>query len=101
VIKVDSSTKVKKTLTPSMKLGMDTFHAAASKEIDSPDPRLQVHVDDWRHAFYQATTADTLDGKKRAFQRVRSQLVEQGQLFVNQDIYSLPVGFTPIAGHGT
>ncbi len=101
VIKADSSNPIKKPLTPSMKLGMDTFHAAATNGVDSSDPRLQAHVDDWRHAFYQATTADTPDGKKRAFQRVRAQLVEQGQLIVHQDIYSVPVGFNPLAGHGT
>lgn len=101
VIKVDTSTHVKKPLTPSMKLGMDTFHAAATNGTDSANHQLQAHVDNWRHAFYQATTADTLDGKKRAFQRVRAQLVEQGQLVVNQDIYSQPVGLNPLAGHGT
>jgi hypothetical protein len=101
VIKEDSSNPIKKSLTPSLKLGMDTFHAAATNGIDSTDLRLQAHVDDWRHAFYQATTADTQEGKKRAFHRVRAQLVEQGQLIVHQDIYSLPVGFSPLAGHGT
>jgi hypothetical protein len=95
VIKVDSSNQIKKPLTPSMKLGMDTFHAAATNGTDSADHQLQSHVDDWRLAFYQATTADTLDGKKRAFQRVRAQLVEMGHLVVHQNLYSLPVECNP------
>jgi len=64
VIKADSSSPIKKPLTPSMKRGMDTFYAAATITDDSTAPRLQVHVDDWRHAFYQTTTADTPDGKR-------------------------------------
>jgi hypothetical protein len=46
-----------------------------------------VCIDDWRSAFYAIHTGDSLDAKRKAFQRARRDLVEAGQMRVTDDIY--------------
>lgn len=55
----------------------------------SPDtgPK-RLHVDEWRTAYY-ATATGTTDAKRKAFQRVRTELVAGGHLTQDGDHYSL------------
>jgi len=48
-----------------------------------------VHVNDWRITFYAGHTADNAEGKKKAFQRARTSLVDAGDLSVSEDVYYL------------
>ena len=57
---------------------------------------LGVKLDDWRVEFYRQATQDTTEGKKKAFQRAREQLIEKGllektQLEAGTDFY-IPLG---------
>ena len=56
----------------------------AGKEIDG---HLGVHVEDWRKVFYAASTEDTAESKRKAFNRNRKTLVEKGELDVQDDYY--------------
>ena len=87
-----SSSQRSKPVTPSQQVGMNAFMAAAALGIGADDKRVHAHVDKWRAEFNRMSTADTVESKRKAFQRVRSQLVEIGRLVVNDDVYSLPIG---------
>jgi energy-coupling factor transporter ATP-binding protein EcfA2 len=82
-----------KPLTQAQQVGMDAFMAAASGNIGSDDNSVRAHVDQWRDVFYQRSTAGNPDSKRRAFSRVRPELVELGKLIVLNDVYQLPDGF--------
>jgi len=64
-------------------LGLETFREAA-KEADSTD----VHLEQWRESFYSKHTGDSPETKRKAFVRVRKDLVELGKLFVKDDVYT-------------
>lgn len=48
---------------------------------------LGVQFADWRTAFYAKHTGDTADAKKKAFQRVRRDLVEMVRMTAKDDAY--------------
>ena len=48
---------------------------------------MGVHVDDWRSVFYARHTGDNTAAKKKAFQRARTDLVNQGKFYVHNDHY--------------
>jgi hypothetical protein len=81
-----------KPLTQVQKMGMDAFVAAASKTAASNGPHLAT-LEDWRPEFYRRSTAESQDGKRKAFTRVRNDLVGLGYLTVINDIYSIPSPF--------
>lgn len=66
-----------------------TAYVAAAKDSGEwgDDGFLGVHVDAWREAFYSIHTGDNADAKKKAFQRVRRDLVEKDLITVKDDIY--------------
>jgi hypothetical protein len=103
VIKQDGNTGQprRKPISGGLKQGMDAFHLAVQKTKQAQDFHWGAHVDDWRAEFNTISTADTPDGKKKAFQRCRSQLVEMGYLTVQDDVYCIPRTFEQSAGHGT
>jgi hypothetical protein len=77
-----------KKLTPTEKLAVSTYHTAALEKGRWDDGAFMgVHVDDWRSAFYAKHTGDNTDAKKKAFQRARAELVDQGQFYVHNDLY--------------
>ena len=82
-----------KELSAGLKRALDSYHAAAGEnpELDAEGRFLGVHVESWRPFFYETATADTQDGKKKAFSRAIKSLVEGGHLSVRNDIYA-PVG---------
>jgi len=75
-------------LTPAQRLALDTYTSAAV------DPQCWkagifrgVHVDAWRGPFYAKHTGDSADGKRKAFQRARADLVKLGHMTVHDDVY--------------
>ncbi len=76
-------------LTPAQRLALDTYAtAAADQQCWKNDIFQGLHVEAWRGPFYARHTADTADGKRKAFQRVRADLVALGQMTVEDDVYT-------------
>ena len=82
-----------KPLTPAQRYGLESLEAALQAE-----GKAAVHVDVWRDYFYEKSTADSQEGKKKAFQRVRTDLKEIGKIFVAVDFYSTSA-ITGTTGH--
>ena len=80
----------KKPLSPSAQTGMDAYRLAADKagQVCDSTGTVSVHLDDWRAAFYEISTADEQSAKKVAFQRARTWLVNAGKLTVSNDRYT-------------
>ena len=49
----------------------------------------QVHLDQWREAFYRRSTQPNPDSKRKAFDRARRDLQSKGWLTVEDDVYTL------------
>lgn len=79
-----------KALTGNQKLAIDSFIDEARKVSPvQEDGRVSLHLEQWRPAFYAQHTGDKPDTKKTAFNRARKDLVEMGQMSVENDIYTL------------
>lgn len=78
-------------LTDNQKRGLATFQQAAGVAgiLDETGNFAGLHLSAWRDAFYRESTADNDEAKKKAFQRVRRDLVDLGQLSVTDDVYRL------------
>jgi hypothetical protein len=75
-------------LTPSQRLAQETYvTAAAENGVWENGAFAGVHVDHWRDAFYSKHTGDSADAKRKAFQRVRRDLVDGGFMTVTDDVY--------------
>jgi len=87
--------KKPKALTRNQKMALETFESAArehgiwNRGEDGKETFAGLHVEDWRDAFYAKHTGDSLDGKRKAFQRVRDDLIEGDHLRVESDIYTV------------
>jgi hypothetical protein len=88
VLRETDAPQGQKKLTPTQKMAMETYTDAAAEAGAWDNGGFRgVHVDDWRPRFYSKHTGDTAESKKKAFQRVRGDLVEKGQLVVTDDVY--------------
>ncbi|WP_420587565.1 helicase RepA family protein [Marivita sp.] len=88
VLEATEAPERQQKLTPAQKLGRDTYITAAAAQGSWEDGAFRgVHVDAWRDAFYEKHTGDNAGAKKKAFQRVRSDLVAAGQMTVTDDVY--------------
>ena len=75
-------------MTPAQRLALSTYEAAAKVHgVWEGSAFRGVHLDHWRDAFYAKHTGDTTDAKKKAFQRVRSDLAEAGRIEATDDTY--------------
>lgn len=81
-----------KPLTAAQQIGMDTFMAAAFANRSEAERAVSAPIEKWREEFYRRSTADNPESRRRAFNRVRIDLVELGRLTVDGDIYRLPTG---------
>ena len=88
---VSSSATTEKALSQVQNDAIRAFHKAAREHglLDVDGKFAGLHIDAWRTEVYRTSTADNPEAKKKAFQRVRADLVEQGQVSVNDDIYRL------------
>ena len=82
--------KAEKRLSSTQRLGMDSFHEAAREcgKLDEHGRFCGVELEDWRSVFYRMSPADQ-EAKKKAFQRVRIDLVERGRLSVSDGRFRL------------
>ncbi|MCC5960017.1 MAG: hypothetical protein JJU08_11835 [Rhodobacteraceae bacterium] len=46
-----------------------------------------VHLEQWRDHFYSKHPGDSADAKRKAFQRVRRDLVDGGYMTATDDVY--------------
>lgn len=79
-----------KLMTESQRQGIAAYRLACEEghgELDADENFIGLGVEAWRVYFYQISTADTQDGKKKAFQRSRKDLAEAGLMTVKNDIY--------------
>lgn len=77
-------------LTPSQRLGIETYKAAAAaRGIWTNGTFMGVLVEEWRSQFYAKHTGDTQEAKRKAFLRVRNDLVNSRRISVNDDVYRL------------
>lgn len=80
-------------LTSAQRLGVETYTmAAASGGVWDEGAFKGLHVDEWRDQFYAKSTHDTPDTKRKAFQRVRADLVSHGKMHVKDDVYLISDG---------
>lgn len=57
-------------------------------QVDTEGNLLGVHVDTWRTQFYNRSTSDSIESKKKGFQNARRYLIEStGEFSKNGDIY--------------
>jgi hypothetical protein len=77
-------------LTPSQRLGIETYKAAAAAGgVWTNGTFMGVLVEEWRSQFYAKHTGDTKEAKRKAFLRVRNDLVNGRRISVNDDLYHL------------
>lgn len=79
-----------KALSPGQQLGMGAFMAAAAANVSADDRSVHASLKDWRAEFLRRSTAETPEGKRSLFSRIRRELVELGRLAVSDDVYKLP-----------
>jgi hypothetical protein len=81
----------KKRLSDNQRLALDAFNSAApvSGRLDAEGNFGGLHLEDWRLIFYKMSTADNTDTKKRAFGRARKELVNKGEVSLEDDVYLL------------
>lgn len=75
-----------KRLTPPQKAALEALREACD-EHGTIDGR--AHVDDWRNAFYRREKGDSLEAKKKAFQRARHALEDGGFVSAAGDVYQI------------
>jgi hypothetical protein len=76
-----ASIKASRTIriSPRLQQALDSLRDVCIADgVEMPDERVGVHVELWRDHFYRSSTADDVGAKKKAFQRVRTRLVEMG-----------------------
>jgi hypothetical protein len=81
-------------LPPSLRLALDTLR-------DCGDGAVSLET--WRAAFYERHPGDNAEAKRKAFHRVRGNLLDQGAIAVQNDNYRITdtVTLRDIAGHVT
>ncbi len=87
---IDAEPQEKKTnLTNNEQIGIISFLTAAKEKgrVDSLGRFQGVHIEDWRPFFYEKSTADKTDTKRKAFDRAREGLVRKKELSVESDFY--------------
>lgn len=88
----DATARQTKPLTSAQQIGMDTFMAAAFANRSEGERAVSASIEQWREEYYRRSTADNPDSKRRAFNRMRAEMVELGKLIVDGDVYRLPTG---------
>lgn len=93
VVLPDSSspTTYEKPLTDNQKLGLQSFREAAAAHggVDDQGNFIGLHLSNWRPVFYRMSPADNDSAKKKAFERVRKDLIGRGRLMVENNVYRL------------
>lgn len=89
LIEAEAATIRPARMSPALRRALDTFVAAKRRAGSADDPAAGVSIEDWRAVFYEMSTADTPEAKRKDFERKRKALVENGDLAVTDNIYRL------------
>ena len=81
---VEAAAKSRRKITAAEQYALDSL-SGTFDEIG----RATAHVEEWRPNFYAGHTADSLDAKRKAFNRARQALINRGFVECNEDKYSL------------
>ena len=88
VLKAAEAPDQTRKMTPSQKMGLEAYVKAAKTDAIGEGGIFKgVHLEHWRDEFYKVHTGDNPEAKKKAFQRVRTDLVNMGQVTVSHDVY--------------
>lgn len=85
----DFSSDVVQRMSDMQILALNAYEAAV-KAVGTLNPDgvfAGLHLDDWRDQFYRKHTGDSIDTKRRAFNRARKDLVELRRFKVEDDVY--------------
>lgn len=97
VVKVGQVGRRVKPLTAPQQIGLNAFMEAALHNAPSQDDqRVRATLEEWRDAYYRRSGAITTDNKRRAFNRVRVELLDLGRVREADGLYFLvhePNGF--------
>jgi len=87
-----------KPLSPSAQLAVEAYQAVARRQPIGEGGRASgIRTDDWRRAFYEVSTADTPEAKRKAFVRARQDLQQRGDLTIAYDMNHLSfAGFSSL-----
>ena len=81
---VENNTKASRKTSPSDRYALDSL-SVTFNEIS----RSSAHVDQWRPNFYAGHPADSPDAKRKAFNRARQSLINNGLVDCKNDKYTL------------
>lgn len=82
-----------KALTKAQLFALQTYIEAASSNgiLDAEGNFCGLPLDAWREVYYRNSPADSVETKRKTFQRARGDLMTLGYLSVQNDIYT-PIG---------
>lgn len=90
----DGAEKETTKLTKLQHFGLQTYREAAEKYglLDERGEFAGVNVEDWRTVFYERHESKNHSTKKKAFQRARDELIQNGELVCNGEMYKMGEG---------
>jgi hypothetical protein len=81
---VENSSKTRRKISAADRYALDSLSGTFDKI-----GRSNAHVDEWRPNFYAGHTADSPDAKRKAFNRARQSLINNGLVDCENDNYKL------------
>lgn len=81
-------------LSKTQHLGLQAYREAAEKYglLDERGEFAGVNIEDWRTVFYERHESKNQNTKKKAFQRARDELIQNGELVCNGEMYKMGEG---------
>ena len=81
-------------LSKTQHLGLQAYREAAEKYglLDERGEFAGVNIEDWRTVFYERHESKNHSTKKKAFQRARDELIQNGELVCNGEMYKMGEG---------
>ena len=100
----DDEVQIRPKITTSLANKLKTFHEAVRvngnvTKLGDVILEKSVSLEGWREIFYKRSTADKQDTRRKNFERTRNDLVKDGFLEVNDDIYTLKIHDAGQTGH--
>ena len=82
-------------LTKTQHLGIQAYRAAAAESgiLNENNEFAGVLENDWREAFYKLYESENRDTKKKAFQRVRNELIDKKDIIITGETYMLATDY--------
>lgn len=82
-------------LTKTQHLGIQAYRAAAAESgiLNEKNEFAGVLENDWREAFYKLYESENRDTKKKAFQRVRNELIDKKDIIITGETYMLATDY--------